>query len=206
MDSSSTNISLLSRIRDGSDDAAWREFDGRYREMMQRYCRRRGLPQIDAEDVVQSTFTGLSQSLKRFTYDANRGRFRDYLYRYVRGEISKWSARPQAADRALFNHDGRALVDEVAQSDGEIDALWEEEWVAHHYRRALVTIRESFDPRSVEVFDRSIAGAGVELLATEYGMTEQAVYKVRKRIRDRLEEVIAEQIREEDDVDGLAGD
>jgi len=202
MDSSSTNVSLLSRIRDGSDDAAWREFDSRYREMMLRYCRRRGLTQMDAEDVVQSTFATLSQGLKRFTYDKDRGRFRDYLYRCVRGEMSKWGARHQAANRPLFNSDGQPLELVSAQPMSDIDALWEEEWVAYHYRRALVSIREDFDPRSVELFDRSIAGAGVDLLAAEYGMTDQAVYQVRKRIRERLKQVIAEQIREEDDVDG----
>ena len=199
MDSSSTNVSLLSRIRDKADNAAWREFDERYRDLMLRYCRRRGLSQVDAEDVVQSTLAGLSESLARFTYDANRGRFRDYLSRCVRSEISRWAARPQVAVRGLLSKEGSRLP---SPDDDDGDATWEEEWVAHHYRRALATIRPQFDARSIEVFDRSIAGANVKLLADEFGMTEQAVYKVRKRIRDRLEEVIAEQIREEDDVDG----
>lgn len=201
MDSSSTNISLLSRIRNKADEVAWREFDGRYRELMVRYCRRRGLTQVDAEDVVQSTLAGLSDSLPRFTYDPNRGRFRDYLSRCVRNEISRWSARPQMAARGLFSKEGSRLP---STDDGEHDGVWEEEWVAHHYRRALATIRPQFDARSIEVFDRSIAGANVKLLAEEFGMSEQAIYKVRKRIRDRLEEVIADQIREEDDVDGTA--
>jgi len=202
MDSSSTNVSLLSRIRDRANDAAWREFDGRYRELMLRYCRRKGLTQVDAEDVVQSTFAGLSDSLPRFTYDANRGRFRDYLYRCVRNEISRWAARPPVAPPPLFNDGGPLRPERGETCTAEVDALWEEEWVAHHYRRALATIRQTFDPRNVEMFDRSIAGANVELVAAEFGMTVQAVYKARKRIRDRMEELIAEQIREEDDVDG----
>ena len=199
MDSSSTNISLLSRIRDKADDAAWQEFDARYRALMLRYCRRRGLDQVDAEDVVQATFAGLTDGLSRFAYDPQRGRFRDYLSRCLRNEISRWSARPRVAARGLFSREGSRLP---SPDNGEHDAVWEEEWVAHHYRRALATIRPQFDARSIEVFDRSIAGANVKLLAEEFGMSEQAIYKVRKRIRDRLEEVIADQIREEDDVDG----
>lgn len=199
MDTSSTNASLLSRIRDKADANAWREFDDRYRELMLRYCRRCGMAQVDAEDVVQATLTGLSESLTRFTYDPQRGRFRDYLSICVRNEISRWAARPQIAARGLFSREGSRLP---SPDKGEHDAVWEEEWVAHHYRRALATIRPQFDARSIEVFDRSIAGANVKLLAEEFGMSEQAIYKVRKRIRDRLEEVIAEQIFEEDDVDG----
>jgi len=204
MDSSSTNASLLSRIRDRNNAPAWREFDGRYRDLMLRYCRRLGLSQVDAEDVVQSTLTGLSESLPRFTYDPNRGRFRDYLCRCVKNEICSWAARPKVAQRPLYNSDGRPIIEPADATSPEADATWEEEWVAHHYRRALEVIRQTFDARSVELFDRSIAGASVELLATEFGISVHAIYKARSRIRDRMEELINEQIREEDDVDGEA--
>lgn len=202
MDSSSTNVSLLSRIRDRADSSAWREFDRRYRELMLRYCRRRGMSQVDAEDVVQATLTGLSESLPRFTYDPNRGRFRDYLCRCVRNEIFRWTARPQVAARPLYNNEGRPIVEPPDAAASGADTTWEEEWVAHHYRRALEVIRKSFDARNVELFDRSIAGASVELLASEFGVSVQTIYKARKRIRERMEELINEQIREEDDVNG----
>ena len=54
----------------------------------------------------------------------------------------------------------------------------------------------------MEVFERSIAGAGVAELATEFVMSEQAVHKVRQRIKGRMEELIAAQVRDEDRVDG----
>jgi Cys-tRNA synthase (O-phospho-L-seryl-tRNA:Cys-tRNA synthase) len=83
----------------------------------------------------------------------------------------------------------------------EDEVAWEEEWVDHHYRLAMATVRESFEPRSVEIFDRSVAGATVAELAGAFSMTEEAVRKVRQRIRDRMEELIAEQVREEDELD-----
>jgi FixJ family two-component response regulator len=66
----------------------------------------------------------------------------------------------------------------------------------------MTTIRQTFEPRSVEVFERSINGAGVAELAAEFGMSQQAVHKVRQRIKARMEELIALQVREEDRVDG----
>jgi hypothetical protein len=72
--------------------------------------------------------------------------------------------------------------------------------VAHHYRMALDTVRQTFDAKSVEVFERSVAGAKVAVLAVEHGITEQAVYKVRQRIRARMEQLIAQQVHEEDEV------
>lgn len=61
-DSPSNNISLHSRIRDRVDNAAWREFDARYRELMLRYCLGRGLDQVAAEDVFQFDLSARNRS------------------------------------------------------------------------------------------------------------------------------------------------
>src|SRR5690348_14597759 len=82
-----TQPSLLSRVRNPSDDQAWREFELKYRELILRFCRRQGMQQADAEDVIQIVLANLLRSLPNFLYDRNRGRFRDYLYRSVRNAI-----------------------------------------------------------------------------------------------------------------------
>jgi DNA-directed RNA polymerase specialized sigma24 family protein len=74
--------------------------------------------------------------------------------------------------------------------------------VNHHYSRAMLTIRETFEPRSVEVFDRLLGGEGVEEVGASFGLSVQAVHKIKQRIRDRLKQLIALQIREENDPDG----
>lgn len=192
---SSTRVSLLSRVRDTTDVAAWREFEQLYRELLLRFCRRRGLQAVDADDVVQSVFLGMTTSLPKFVYDANRGRFRDYLFRCTRNAISAWAARRHGP--------GQPLDSRIPDPDegGPADTpLWEEEWVAHHYRMAMQRVRASFDDRSVAIFDRSMQGATVAELAAAHQMSEQAVYKARQRIRERLEALIAEQVRHEDEV------
>ena len=146
---------------------------------------------------------GLSKALPGFAYDAKRGRFRDYLFRCTKNAILEWSRRPNARFQTL---DNKKALDALAQAadNGSSDGNWEEEWVAHHYRLAMETVRQTFDDRSVDVFDRSVAGAKVCDLAVQFGMSEQAVHKVRQRIRDRMQELIAQQIREEDLVDDPA--
>lgn len=197
-----TALSLLWRVRDPSDHAAWREFDRRYRELLVRFCRRRGVPHMDAEDLVQRVFLGLSKTLPHFTYDPNRGRFRDYLFRCIRNAISEWASGPNRRLDGLDSSVGatRPQPGVAPPEDPSESSEWEAEWVAHHYRLALETVRQTFDAQSVDIFNRSIAGAKVADLARELGMTEEAVYKVRQRIRDRMEELIAHQIREEDRV------
>jgi RNA polymerase sigma factor (sigma-70 family) len=191
---------LLSRVRDPSDDGAWREFDAKYRELILRYCRARGLQTSDAEDVRQIAMVNLAKSLRSFEYKPARGRFRGYLGQVVRSAISRHFARPNAQAKALDTH---VLVTVVADDAGQADEVWECEWVRHHYRLAMQSVRTSFDPKSVQMFDRLLAGDDVSRVATDFQTTSQAVHKVKQRIRDRLKELIAAQVREEDD-DGSA--
>lgn len=198
-----TAPSLLTRVRDPSDHSAWREFDARYRDLLIRYCRGRGVPYSDAEDIVQAVFVDLSRSLPQFTYQPDRGRFRDYLYRCVANTIFDWARRPNRVVLPEFLVDGtsESPIGDASGRDDSLAALWEREWEDHHFRLAMSTIRQSFDEKSAAIFERSVAGAKVADLANDFGMSEPAVHKVRQRIRDRMTELIAEQVREEDIVD-----
>lgn len=169
--------------------------------MMVRFCRRRGLQLFDAEDVVQRVFSDLFKALPQFAYDRERGRFRDYLYRCVRNAIGHWAKHTDRQPDQLRSGATNSLEADSRNSwDCQEDEVgWEEEWVAHHYRLAMSTIRTTFEPRSVEIFDRSIAGDSIVQLAEAYSMSQDAVRKARERIRDRMGELIAEQIREEDE-------
>ncbi len=46
-----------------------------------------------------------------------------------------------------------------------------------------------------------MAGETVEQVARAFGMTSQAVHKIKQRLRDRLKEMVATQVRDEDDAD-----
>lgn len=202
MEHETTQPSLLSRVRDPSDDAAWREFDQKYRELILRYCRARGLQAADAEDVRQIAMTNLAKSLRSFEYDRARGRFRSYLGQVVRSGISRHFSRPGSRPQAL---DSGVLAIVEAEQDVDADEMWEQEWVRHHYRLAMQQVRATFEVRSVEIFDRLLAGDTVNTVAGDYQTTTQAVHKVKQRIRDRLKELIAAQVKDEDDLDGNAG-
>ena len=203
--SNSTRASLLSRIRDGSNDRAWREFSDRYGDLILRYCRRRGLQQTDAEDVRQLALIGLSRSLRSggFSYSPTKGRFRDYLGATVRHALQRFNARHGPGF-------GGISLDGIAEPAGEgtgpatedADALWEREWTDHHFRLAMETIRATFEPRSVEVFERIMAGANVEAVAAEFGMSADAVRHVKHRVLERLKSQVAAQVKAEDEPDG----
>jgi RNA polymerase sigma factor (sigma-70 family) len=198
MASTSTHASLFSRMRRPSDHAAWREFEAKYGDLILRYCVQRGLQHQDAEDVRQTVLMNLSRTLPRFKYDAARGSFRGYLGQTVRHAIAVFFARrrPNGPGKtvSIVGTDGAPLP---APSTDEDDVTWNQEWVRHHYRRALRTLRATHDPRSIEVFQRLLGGAGVRDVAGAFEMSEQAVHKVKQRVRDRLREIIARQLADE---------
>lgn len=197
MGSDTTSPSLLSRLRRGGDGAAWREFDAKYGELVVRYCRRRGLQLADAEDLRQIVMARLARQFGEFHYAPQRGRFRSFLGRVVQNEISRYFGRPSIASRPVDDGVAAALAADV----GDADRQWEQQWVYHHLRLAMVRIRETCSPRSVQVFERLLAGEPIEQVASAFGMETAAVHKVKARLRDRLKRLVAVQIREEDALD-----
>jgi len=197
-----TQPTLLARLRDHADHAAWREFEERYRDLILRYCRRRGLQQSDAEDVRQMVLLNLARQLKSFEYRPDRGRFRSYLGQVTRNAIHRYFRRPRldthgletdvVADLATGSETSRGGVDD------ELDQVWEHEWMLHHYRIALVTARASADPKSVEVFEHLLGGETPDEVAARFEMTRDAVHKVKQRMRNRLKELVARQVHDEE--------
>jgi len=199
MNPETTRASLLSRVRDTTDTTAWREFESRYRELILSYALSLGLQHADAEDAAQAVLLKLSKTLRNFEYSPGRGRFRDYLGRVVRSAIAELFARPSRLQTGV---DTKVMASLASDEPPEADARWEREWADHHYRLAMNTIRETFEARSVEIFDRIVAGEGIEPLSAAYGLSTQAVHKVKQRIRHRMQELIVAQVREEDESDG----
>lgn len=190
-----TRSTLLARLRDGPDrDSGWREFDATYRDLIRRYCLRSGLQTADSEDVQQIVMTNLSKALPNFRYSRAIGRFRDYLGRTVKNAIIQHRTRSQ---RTPVPTDP-ARTHEAEHSETWTDAVWDAEWINHHLRRALQSARSSFDPKSLQIFERLLAGDSARQLAASFGISEAGVYKVKHRVRDHLKTLVAQQVREEE--------
>lgn len=195
MEPPATRPSLLLRVRDPADVESWRQFEAAYGDLIVRYCRRRGLQLADAEDVRQVVLSKLSRALRRFDYDPARGRFRDYLGRCVRNTLVTEIARHKSPPTTVSLHEG---ADVAPPSADEGDPVWQEEWVQHHYRRALRTLRLTCDPQTLNVFEALVQGRSADELGPEFGITSAAVRKIKQRMRDRLQDLILRQIHDEE--------
>jgi RNA polymerase sigma factor (sigma-70 family) len=193
MPTDTTRATLLSRVRNPSDQAAWREFDARYGELILRYCGHSGLSHADAEDVRQNVMLRLSRVLRDFHYSPEKGRFRSFLGTMVRNEIARHLGRPHRGLTKVSTDDLAATLAAGAPAD----AQWEQEWMHHHLRLAMRSIRRTYEPRSVAVFERLMAGEDPARVAAALGTSPDAIRKIKERIRDRLKVLVATQIQDE---------
>ena len=64
-----TRASLLIRVRDPADQAAWHEFVEIYRPIILRLARQKGMQEADAEDVAQQVLVTLAKAVEQHEHD-----------------------------------------------------------------------------------------------------------------------------------------
>lgn len=189
-----THTTLLTRLADSRDKAAWDEFCARYGELIRGFCRRYGLQPADVEDVQQDVLLSLSKALPSFTYDPSRGMFRSYLKTVV----------IHASQRKLLQKSpGSALEDidsttRAHSADQQVDAKWEAEWRQYHLRLAMRTVRAEFNESDLEAFDRyAVGGEDPRRIAEDLHLSTDQIYQAKSRITRRLAALVAEQVADE---------
>ena len=79
-----TRASLILRLPNAADAAAWDEFVLVYGPLVFRVARRQGLQPTDADDLVQEVFSAAAKQVGDWLQRPDRGRFRAWLLRIAR--------------------------------------------------------------------------------------------------------------------------
>lgn len=183
-----TSISLLARLKRGPEDAAWRGFAERYAPLIRSWCRRWGLQDADADDVVQAVLAKLAVHLRTFEYDPSRS-FRGFLHtlaRHAWADIARQVAQRGSGDSAVV-----ALLEEVPARE----ELWErlgEAFDLELLEAARAAVRARVEERTWEAYrlsaEEGLSGADV---AGRLGLHVGAVFKARSRVQRLLREELA---------------
>jgi RNA polymerase sigma factor (sigma-70 family) len=179
-----TRPSLLLRLRDPKDDEAWRTFVETYTPLVYAYCRRRGLQDSDVADVTQEVMAQVMRSIADFSYQAERGRFRDWLGTVTRTKILRFLAKDARAGKA-----GDAASAELAQQveDPESDTLWTEAFQTRVLEVAMQRSRPDFEEATWKMFERSwMNDEAAPTVALELSVPVESVYVARSRVLKRL--------------------
>ena len=178
-----TPPSLLEQLHRPDDERAWCRFAALYTPLLFYWARRVGLREPDAADLVQEVFAVLVRKLPDFIYDRDKG-FRNWLRTVL---LNKWrEIRRRPPPPAPVG----ALPD--AEDDDHVAALAEEEFQRRLVVRALELMQAEFQPSTWKAcWEHVVAGRPAAEVATELGLSVNAVYLAKSRVLRRLRQHLA---------------
>ena len=197
-----TRVTLLTRLRDGQDAGAWREFFDLYGPVVYRFARNRGLQDADAADLMQDVLRSVARNAHRMEYDPKRGTFRGWLYTVTRNKIYNFLSSQKNRPRASGDSDAyeRLQAAPAREEDGP-DADWEREYQQRLTDRAMDLVKGEFQTATWQAFwGTAVEGKPASEVGTGLKMSPGAVYVAKSRVLARLRDAVRKMIDEEDNV------
>ena len=190
-----TSSSLLDRVRN-QEAGAWESLCRIYTPLVYGWVRKAGLSETDAEDVVQEVFQKVAAKLGSFRYEKPEDSFRGWLWTICRNKIRDWFRARQGQPTAATggSHAQRMLHDvpdwissEDPADEPEVDPASE----AALMRRALELVKDDFNEKTWQAFWRlTIDGHPAKDIASDLGMSDNAVRQAKFRVLKRLKEAL----------------
>ena len=186
-----TRASLLVRVRDPADQAAWHEFVEIYWPVIHRLARRKGLQEADADDLAQQVLMSVARSIEQRPHDAARARFRTWLDKIVRNAALNALSRTKP-DRAAGGEAHSEVVHNAASREPDSELL-RLELRREIFRWAARQIEKEFQPDTWQAFWRTaIEDRTCEDVAHELNKGVGSIYAARSRVMKRLQEKVTE--------------
>jgi len=204
-DSIETRLSLLSRLKNRSDNESWKVFFDTYWRLIHNTAMRAGLNDAEAQDVVQETVISVLKAIPNFAYDAEKGSFKKWLYRLTGRRIidhmRKKSRGPRLLEpKRVLRRDGHTSTDtsttnRIPDTD-QFKAIWDGEWEANLQDVVLDRLKAKVNLKQYQIFDLCvIQGWPVSEVARALNVSRARIYltkhRVQKRFRRELEDLIA---------------
>ena len=174
-----TPLTLLERVRQSTDQAAWSSFVALYTPLLLYWARRSGLQEHDAADVVQEVFVILVRKLPEFQYDPQqsfRGWLRTVLLNCCRSRFKK---------RTEVVPGGELPAERTAPDDSTL--FTEAEYHTWLVARAVELLQAEFEPTTWKAsWETLVNGRPAPDVAAELQISVNAVYLAKARVLSKL--------------------
>lgn len=188
--SDATRASLLVRIRDPRDRAAWGEFVEIYAPLVHAQARRRGLQDADAADLTQDVMRSVLAAASRFDYDPSKGTFRGWLFTVTRNALNSFLVAQRRQPCGTGDSSMQQRLDEQASPQHE-SAAWEREYDMRLLAYASDRVRLEFEDSTWRAFwQTAVEGKPAKEVARELGLSVGAVYISKSRVMGRIREEV----------------
>lgn len=183
------------------------------------YARHQGLSPADAEDLTQSFFAFVLEKDLFSSADATLGKLRNYLLTAFGRHIKHWqrqaNAQKRGGGREMLSLEGSQAEEEFAYHPPDHrtpEMLYQRMCALHIIETAVTQLAEEQKAAGKEVqftllrprLDPTQAGSGSDSeLASQLGMTHdavrQSISRLRKRFREIMRDVVASTLRDPTD-------
>ena len=184
-----TSTTLLNELACDTQHARWGEFVARYRPMMLSFMQER-FPSLEAEEIIQDTLIALIEIFPVYHYSPEEmGSFHNYLTGIVRNKALR---QIQRENRRLANlQDYAKEAKATAGNDARPDADLAQKARFEIALRQLLA-DDTVHARTREVFRRvAVNGEKPDAVASDFGITRNAVDQMKNRMMSRLREFVA---------------
>ncbi len=181
-----TRPSLIVRLVQGNDEAAWNVFHRVYGPLIRRHCLRCGLQDADAAEVTQEVLLDVVRGISRFRYDPARGSFRGWLGTLTYRHLCRFWRRRRPASL-----DGSPHAFSIEDHRGR----WNVDVDAHVLQQALQQVQVQVEGATWTAFQRTwLDGQPPADVALELNRSVDWVYVAKSRVLKRLRRVVEEQM------------
>lgn len=192
MEENITSLSLLQGIRE-HDATQWDRFGRIYTPLVYSWCRKGGVLESDAPDVVQEVFQVVFKKIEDFRRDQPGDSFHGWLYGVTRHKVLDHFRRKADRPVAIGGSTAYAKWQEIAVALPEqLDEREIQQETLILYRQAYELLRSEFEDHTWKAFWRvAVDGVSAKFAAEEQGMTVGAVYNAKSKVLRRLREEFA---------------
>ena len=185
-----TRASLILRIQDAEDMAAWDEFSTIYGPVVFNFAMSRGFQAADAENLVQEVFLAVANSISNWLERDDRGSFRAWLLRIARNAAVDMIT-PKAT-RSLGRDGSEAQVHLVNfPAPSELSSALDLAYERMVFQWASERVRASVAEHTWQAFWlTSIEELSVEAAAARLKTRPGNIYFARSRVLARIKELV----------------
>lgn len=200
----STSLTLLGRVKSG-DELAWERLVDIYGPFLLGRLRSRGLPHVDAEEVLQDVFRTVYRSIGQFRRDRPGDSFLNWLQTITSSRLADFARKRSrqvevAAGGSTVQQQLAESPDPLAGEDWSTDAMAQQTVL----KRALDLMKVEFREHTWRAFWMSaMDGRTTDEICQELdmkpGAVRQARSKVRKRLAEEFGDIVGDPVRSSPD-------
>lgn len=186
-----TRASLILRLKNAEDAAAWSDFVAIYAPVIFRVACRHGFQIADAENLIQEVLLSISRALPQWLQREDRGSFRAWMLKIARNEavdmLTRRATRPLGKDGLEADR----LLAELPDTRRDLSSQFDLEYEQAVFQWAAAQVRDTVSNTTWQSFWLThVEGLSVDTVAQQLNMRTGTVYVARGRVMNRIQELV----------------